>query len=123
MRMFPTEGLEALRRRHPTLPQTSRGDTHGYFVLGKLRIISSGIGMPGEWEHVSVSCADRCPTWDEMAMVKGLFWDEEETVVQFHPPRSQYVNAHPYCLHLWRHVGHDPELPPRWTLTAGKVKA
>lgn len=27
---------------------------------------------------------------------------EEETVVQFHPPESEYVNNHLYCLHLWK---------------------
>lgn len=45
----------------------------------------------GGWEHVSVSLPRRCPTWDEMCLIKDIFWDEEECVVQFHPPRSQYV--------------------------------
>lgn len=64
-------------------------------------IASDGMG----WEHVSVSRRDRCPTWDEMCQVKALFWDEEDCVVQFHPPRSEYVNNHEFCLHLWRPVG------------------
>ena len=66
----------------------------------------------GGWEHVSVSLARRCPTWEEMCMVKGIFWGEEECVVQFHPPRSEYVNRHPYCLHLWKKIGEDYETPP-----------
>ena len=46
-----------------------------------------------------------------MCFVKDLFWDETETVIQFHPPRSEYVNNHNFCLHLWRHKeGH--RLPP-----------
>jgi hypothetical protein len=57
------------------------------------------------WEHVSVSLARRCPTWEEMCYVKGLFWDSEDCVMQLHPPQSDYVNCHPYCLHLWRPVG------------------
>ena len=70
-------------------------------------IVSGGLG----WEHVSVSIPGqpRCPTWDEMCAVKDLFWDPEETVVQFHPPKSQYVNCHPYTLHLWRPT--EVELP------------
>jgi hypothetical protein len=54
------------------------------------------------WEHVSVSKKTYTPTWDEMCYVKSLFWDEEDTVIQYHPAKSQYVNNHPYCLHLWR---------------------
>lgn len=56
----------------------------------------------GGWEHVSVSLPTRCPTWDEMCYVKSLHWDDEDCVVQFHPPASAYVNQHPFCLHLWR---------------------
>ncbi len=75
-----------------------------------LRIIASdGAG----WEHVSVSLATRCPTWEEMCDVKGLFWEPEDCVAQLHPPQSQYVNCHPFCLHLWRPAnGSFFPLPP-----------
>ena len=66
------------------------------------------------WEHVSVSLPDRCPTWPEMCFIKGLFWDESDCVVQFHPPEREYVNNHMYCLHLWRPTGHDIPTPPGW---------
>jgi hypothetical protein len=62
---------------------------------------SDGMG----WEHVSVSVYDRTPTWEEMCFVKNLFWDENDVVVQFHPAKSDYVNMHKYCLHLWRKAG------------------
>lgn len=45
---------------------------------------------------------DRTPTWAEMCKIKGIFWDDEDCVVQFHPPKSEYVNNHPHVLHLWR---------------------
>jgi hypothetical protein len=67
----------------------------------------------GGWEHVSVSYRRRTPTWDEMCKVKDMFWNDEETVVQYHPKKSEYKNLHPYCLHLWRKCGEDFELPPR----------
>jgi hypothetical protein len=66
---------------------------HAVFVIA-----SDGLG----WEHVSVSRKDRIPTWEEMCQVKALFWDDEDCVVQFHPPESEYVNNHVNCLHLWR---------------------
>lgn len=66
------------------------------------------------WEHVSVSYPNRCPTWAEMCHVKDLFWDPEDAVMQLHPPESEYVNNHPYCLHLWRPVGQAIPTPPSW---------
>lgn len=68
----------------------------------------------GGWEHVSVSIegAHRCPTWEEMCWVKSLFWGEEEWVIQFHPAESDYVNCHPYTLHLWKPLGVDFPTPP-----------
>ena len=67
----------------------------------RLRIIASdGLG----WKHVSVTRRDsaRVPTWEMMCAVKDLFWEETDWVVQFHPPKSEYVNNHPGCLHLWQ---------------------
>ena len=66
------------------------------------------------WEHVSVSLPDRTPTWDEMCAIKAMFWDADDCVIQYHPPRSSYINNHPHCLHLWRPVGHDIPMPPSW---------
>lgn len=73
------------------------------------------IASDGEgWEHVSASFEDRCPTWEEMCVVKKIFWGEDTCVVQFHPPKSEYVNHHPYCLHLWRRIGSEFETPPSY---------
>lgn len=66
------------------------------------------------WDHVSVSTPNRCPTWEEMCWIKGLFFEPEEAVVQYHPPASVYVNNHPYCLPLWRPHDHEIILPPTW---------
>ena len=76
---------------------------NGVFRLpgGLLVIASDGLG----WEHVSVSMENRCPTWEEMCKVKALFWDADDLVVQLHPPKGDYVNQHPFCLHLWRKAG------------------
>jgi hypothetical protein len=71
-------------------------------------------GLPGgPWEHVSVSHPLVCPNWAEMCWIKGLFWDPEDLVLQFHPPASVYVNVHPRTLHLWAPVGVAIPLPPR----------
>ncbi|WP_456797599.1 DUF7694 domain-containing protein [Bradyrhizobium sp. USDA 4473] len=54
----------------------------------------------------------RCPNWEEMCFVKDLFWNEEECVMQLHPPHSQYVNNSRYCLHLWKPTHRDIPMPP-----------
>ena len=65
------------------------------------------------WEHASVSLHNRCPNWFEMCFVKNLCWDEEECVIQFHPPKSEYINNHNFCLHLWRHKTFQFKMPPK----------
>jgi hypothetical protein len=98
---------------------TDWGAYGGFLIQGpcgeKLLIVASGaddddVAAEG-WEHVSVSVKRRVPNWQEMCFVKDLFWFEEECVVQFHPPKSEYVNNHPYVLHLWRHKDGFP-MPP-----------
>lgn len=69
----------------------------------------------GGWDHVSVSPWNqkRCPTWEEMCAIKDMFFEPEETVIQYHPPHSEYVNNHPYCLHLWRPTDQEIPRPPK----------
>ena len=105
--------------------RTPAGKNWGYFEIhrpgGTLRVLSSGTPDPGagamsDWEHVSVSLINRCPTWEEMCFVKDLFWREDEIVVQSHPKKSEYINKMPYCLHLWKPVVGEYVLPPKETL-------
>lgn len=80
----------------------------------ELRVLVSD-GVETGWEHVSVSVVGqltKCPSWPEMCVVKSIFWSPEETVMQLHPPESDYVNNHPGCLHLWRPVRATIPLPP-----------
>lgn len=74
-------------------------------------IASDGSG----WCHVSVSLgAPRNPTWAEMCFIKAMFWEAEDTVLQFHPPESEYVNDNEHCLHLWQAIGVNVPRPPQW---------
>lgn len=102
------EILEQYRITKPPLA-SKPGSTFGAFLIPsptdnnrKLMVVCAHMGVD-EWEHVSVSLEGRCPNWSEMCHVKNLFWGEDETVVQFHPKKSEYVNNMPTCLHLWKH--------------------
>ena len=67
----------------------------------------------GGWDHVSVSLQNRCPVWDEMNHIKDVFFDEHECVMQLHPPKNEWINNHPNCLHLWRPHGTFIPTPPQ----------
>lgn len=68
----------------------------------------------GGWEHVSVAPYKHriIPSWDDMCLVKDIFFNEDECVVQFHPPKSEYVNNMPNCLHLWKSLEEEMPMPP-----------
>jgi hypothetical protein len=98
--------------------QSRYGDDYGAFLIpspkggAKLRVIASSGTDDIPWEHVSVSLGTRCPTWDEMAFIKSVFWTDGEAVMQLHVPAADHRNLHPYCLHLWRPIGQEIPRPP-----------
>lgn len=68
----------------------------------------------GGWDHVSVSPLKKkiVPSWEIMCKVKDVFFEPGEAVIQIHPPKSEYVNNMPNCLHLWRANDREMVLPP-----------
>ena len=72
----------------------------------------------GGWDHVSVSFTNRCPTWEEMCEVKNMFFEPDEACFQLHPIQTEYVNMHPYCLHIWRLQEGEIPTPPSWMVGA-----
>lgn len=118
MKPQTTVYIEAARVRKGRLGSDETNGFNGLFIFASpmdsamaLRVIcSDGLG----WEHVSVSTVRRTPTWEEMCWIKDVFWDAEECVTQFHPPKSKYVNCHKFCLHLWKPTGIDIPTPPEW---------
>jgi hypothetical protein len=85
---------------------SNEGDQFGNFLVrvNPLALPMQVLAAPisDAWQHVSVSLSNRCPTWPEMCFIKELFWEDDECVLQYHPSKEEYVNNHPYCLHLWR---------------------
>lgn len=49
-----------------------------------------------------------------MCFIKDLFWNENECVVQFHPPKKDYINNAKFCLHLWKHSHGEFPRPPKY---------
>ena len=105
--------------RHPHPLFGMGGGNSGYFVIPletgfEAHCLSSdGLG----WEHVSAHVRwkttgeERTPEWDDMCKIKSLFWNDDECVIQYHPPKSEYVNNHPHVLHLWKPIGQSFPMP------------
>jgi hypothetical protein len=75
-----------------------------------LVVASFGLG----WDHVSVSRPRRIPNQIEMDYIYRLFFNDDETAVQFFVPSNEHINLHPYCLHLWRHQSIPFPKPNKW---------
>lgn len=64
----------------------------------------SALNFPDDdFEHVMLNPKHRLPTYEEMVLLKDIFWEQNEVAIQVHPAKSQYVNIAMYTLHLWRH--------------------
>mgnify|MGYP006932838526 CR=1 FL=1 len=86
-------------------------------IVGNCKGMTFVMTWDDGWEHLSVSYRNRCPTWDEMCLMKSKFFKEDEACVQYHPKKSEYVNLHKYCLHIWRPLTQKlPTPPPRLVL-------
>lgn len=109
--------IERYRVKSGRFRSTEEYGNNGIFLVTRPKnkslvcIASDGEG----WEHVSVTYKylNKCPSWEAMCLIKDLFWDEDETVIQYHPPKSDYVNMHPYVLHLWKPIDIDLPRPPK----------
>lgn len=114
--------LEKFRQEGP------RGEFFGRFLVryqqGILHVVAAKgttetwaeMGLPGPpFDHVSVSIPGsfETPTWEMMCHVKDLFWDDDECVIQYHPPKKDYVNYHKGVLHMWKPLGVDIPMPPK----------
>jgi hypothetical protein len=51
--------------------------------------------------HLSISCQDRYPTWEEIKDARYSLLPMGLTFAQLLPPMDQFINIHPNCFHLW----------------------
>lgn len=71
-------------------------------LSGLVVVMSTDIMDDGKrFLHVSCSYRDRLPSWKDLKTVKDIFFGEDREAFQVLPKQEDYVNLHPYCLHLW----------------------
>ena len=87
-------------------------------VLAKFRcarrqqsVLVSAALMDGVvWVHASISGMD-LPTYADLVALKAWVFGSDGIACQVFPQKSQHVNIHPHCLHLW-----GPLDPGDWPL-------
>ena len=79
-----------------------------------MRRYSIIVSWGGGWEHLSINPLknDKTPSWDFMCRIKDMFWNENETCVEYHPSKEHYVNNMPHCLHIWKPTKAELPVPP-----------
>ena len=65
----------------------------------------------GHWLHLSISRADRVPTWAELVRARDALGYKEWLFIQMLAPASAWLNVHDYCMHLYHRL--DQETVPR----------
>lgn len=118
--MKPLQQLyaELKARKDFRIIQTSFDGGMGIFTSGRQSGMTVIWSYGGGWEHVSIDGKKRLPDWNEMCELKDMFFADDECCVQYHPPKSEYVNNAPYCLHIWKPIeqysGKMPTPPSRF---------
>lgn len=112
--MFKVPEKYRITENHQLASNSRYGNNGAFLIKYETYEVYCIASDGGGWEHVSVSYSTtKIPSWNMMCFIKNMFWDEEDCVIQFHPPKSEYVNCHPTVLHLWRKVGTNIETPPK----------
>lgn len=110
---------EILKRPHLLVERSGEDGGQGRLYIDRRKPNKSAVVVwsnGGGWDHVSVSWSNRCPSWEEMCIVKDIFFYPEETCIEYHPAESEYVNFHPYCLHIWRPQNAEIPKPFTWMI-------
>jgi len=51
--------------------------------------------------HMSISCRDRYPTWDEIKQVRYELMPKDIDIGMILPAEDDYINIHNFCFHLF----------------------
>jgi len=98
----------ASHKKHDPVYAQKWGDASAFTMGPCMVLVSRDAGRA----HLSISCSDRYPTWDEVADAREALTPMDVPMAMVLPPAgAEYCNEFPYCLHIWEL--HDPF--PEWT--------
>ena len=108
----------ALSRIPPSWSLCQASPGGGAFLRGSIQVIFSvqRYNDGRVWLHVS-ACGRTgasswfLPSWEDMKRIKNDFIGEDAWAYQVFPSAKDYVNQHPYVLHLYSLMDGKPALP------------
>ena len=113
MKSKPSNAIERFRIIKGILASNKSYGNNGLFMIKhKSRVYKVVISDEIGWDHVSVSLPNRVPTWKEMCAIKDMFFEDNETAVQYHPAKEIYIDDFKYVLHIWRCQDEAMPMPP-----------
>jgi hypothetical protein len=78
------------------------GQSAENFSKGPCRVLVSHEDHNGKMRwHLSISCKDRYPGWEEIKAARYSLLPLDLVFAQILPPPSEYTNIHRNCFHLW----------------------
>lgn len=69
------------------------------FRMGRCLVF---VSIDGGNYHLSISTPDKLPSYEEMKEARYKFCPDEIYMAEIFPPKSEFINVHPYCRHLWQ---------------------
>jgi hypothetical protein len=94
-----------------------------FIITDRMYCIVASWGMG--WDHVSLhtqrtvivdgeeKIVTILPLWDDMCIVREIFFHPDEWVMQLHPPIDKNISVHNDTLHLWRPQRKPIPKPPK----------
>ncbi len=61
-----------------------------------------------QWLHLSIAHPSRMPTYKELVYLKRHWAGEDRKCIMVFPPRTEHVDFHHFCLHLFSCLEDDP---------------
>ena len=68
-----------------------------WYSWGNCRVL---VGQEPQGWHLSISCPNRNPTWEEIKQARYDLLPHDVTMAMILPPTSEYINIHNFCFHL-----------------------
>jgi hypothetical protein len=59
--------------------------------------------------HVSLALPDKLPKWDQIKAIRNYFFPKTVDVMMVLPQERDYINVHPFAMHLW-------QMPMEWAI-------
>ena len=73
--------------------------TLGWHRMGRCQVF---VSIDNGKYHLSISCDGFIPSYNEIKEARYRYCPDGIYMAEIFPPKSEFVNLHKYCRHLWQ---------------------